>query len=253
MMTYKLFGTVLVVLASCANSFAQSSFQGITPGASTRSDVTGVLGQPVKTISATRFQYNPPAGIARVEVEFDAGTSVVERLEVHFLKPISRSALIKQFNLPQQAEAKTTDTEGKLVEYFGDPSLLALNYTSADPGDGVNRISYYSRSLFASAVGQKPPDTDGDILNEKAISKPDPVYPAIAKYASNAAEREGRVTVRVLIDESGSVVSASAVDGPALLRNAAVSAARQARFAPTLLNGKPMKVSGVLTYDFVLK
>ena len=33
--------------------------------------------------------------------------------------------------------------------------------------------------------------------------------------------------------------------------NAAVQAAYGAKFAPTLQNGKPLKVSGVLTYNFV--
>jgi protein TonB len=55
----------------------------------------------------------------------------------------------------------------------------------------------------------------------------------------------------VLIDENGSVVSASAVSGHPLLRAAAVQAARGARFSPTKLSGQPVKVSGVITYNFV--
>jgi hypothetical protein len=147
---------ILFALLGGATGFGQSSFQEITPGQSTRADVARVLGQPVRTVSATRFEYNPPAGIANVEVEFDAGSTLVKRLEVYFLKPVSRPALIKQFNLPQQADAKTTDAERKLVEYFGDPSLLAMTYTSADPGTGVSRISYYSRGSFESIIASIP-------------------------------------------------------------------------------------------------
>ena len=88
----------------------------------------------------------------------------------------------------------------------------------------------------------------GGVLNGKAISKPQPPYPAIAK----AARASGTVTVQILVDESGRVVSASAVGGHPLLQQAAVSAARQARFSPTLLSGQPVKVSGVITYNFVL-
>jgi len=89
----------------------------------------------------------------------------------------------------------------------------------------------------------------GGVLNGKAISKPQPAYPPIAK----AARASGTVTVQILVDESGRVVSASAVGGHPLLQQAAVSAARQARFSPTLLSGQPVKVSGVITYNFVLQ
>lgn len=87
----------------------------------------------------------------------------------------------------------------------------------------------------------------GGVLNGKAISKPQPAYPPIAK----ARKLSGTVTVRVLIDEEGAVVSAKAVRGHRLLRKAAVDAARQATFAPTTLSGERVKVSGLLTYDFV--
>lgn len=89
----------------------------------------------------------------------------------------------------------------------------------------------------------------GGVLNGKAISKPQPPYPAIAK----AARASGTVTVQITVDESGRVVSANAVSGHPLLQQAAVSAARQARFSPTMLSGQAVKVSGVITYNFVLQ
>lgn len=87
----------------------------------------------------------------------------------------------------------------------------------------------------------------GGVLNGKAISLPKPGYPPIAR----AAHASGTVVVQVLIDENGSVVSAQAVSGHPLLINAAVSAARQARFSPTKLSGQPVKVTGVIQYNFV--
>jgi protein TonB len=93
-----------------------------------------------------------------------------------------------------------------------------------------------------------PPKTvSGGVLNGKATSLPKPAYPAAAK----AVQAGGSVSVQVLIDESGHVVSASAVSGHPLLRAAAVAAARSARFSPTLLSGQAVKVSGVITYNFV--
>jgi protein TonB len=92
-----------------------------------------------------------------------------------------------------------------------------------------------------------PKTVSGGVLNGKATSLPKPAYPPAAK----AVRASGAVSVQVLISESGSVISASAVSGHPLLRAAAVSAARGARFSPTLLSGQPVKVSGVITYNFV--
>ena len=92
-----------------------------------------------------------------------------------------------------------------------------------------------------------PKQISGGVLNGKATSLPKPPYPPAAR----AVRASGAVSVQVLISESGSVVSASAVSGHPLLRAAAVQAARGARFSPTMLSGQPVKVSGVITYNFV--
>lgn len=89
----------------------------------------------------------------------------------------------------------------------------------------------------------------GGNLNDKAVSKPQPVYPPLAR----AAHASGTVHVQVTVDESGQVTSAKAVDGHPLLQHAAVEAAYQARFSSTRLTGQPVKVSGVISYNFVLQ
>ncbi len=91
----------------------------------------------------------------------------------------------------------------------------------------------------------KPPVSLG-VINGKATYLPKPVYPppAIAVRAS------GQVNVQVLIDEQGRVISAQAVSGHPLLRSAAVSAARNTKFSPTKLSNVPVKVTGVITYNF---
>lgn len=89
----------------------------------------------------------------------------------------------------------------------------------------------------------------GGVLNGKALYLPQPEYPAVAK----AAEQEGNVVVQVTIDEQGYVTAARAVGGPPLLQAAAVEAATRARFSPTKLSGQPVKITGVINYNFVLK
>jgi len=92
-----------------------------------------------------------------------------------------------------------------------------------------------------------PKQISGGVLNGKAISLPKPAFPPAAR----AVGASGAVSVQVLIDEEGSVVSANAVSGHPLLRAAAVQAAQGAKFAPTTLQGHPVKVAGVITYNFV--
>jgi protein TonB len=83
-------------------------------------------------------------------------------------------------------------------------------------------------------------------VNGMAVSLPKPVYPRVAVQAGVA----GTVVVQVLIDEKGKVISAKAISGNPLLLSAAVNAAYQARFTPTTLSEVPVKVSGVINYNF---
>jgi TonB family protein len=88
----------------------------------------------------------------------------------------------------------------------------------------------------------------GGVINGKAISKPQPVYPEAAKQQRIS----GTVTIYVMVDESGHVTEAYPCGHP-ILSEAALRAAYAARFSPTLLSGKPVKVRGLITYNFVLQ
>jgi protein TonB len=89
----------------------------------------------------------------------------------------------------------------------------------------------------------------GGVLNGKAISKPQPSYPPIAR----AARASGVVVVAITVDESGKVISAHAVSGHPLLQQAAVQSAYGWRFSPTMLSGQPVKVTGTITFNFNLQ
>jgi TonB family protein len=102
-----------------------------------------------------------------------------------------------------------------------------------------------SGEAVAAKPGERAP-VSGGALNSKALVLPLPEYPTIAAQAKAA----GTVSVQILVDETGSVVIAHAISGHPLLQAAAVAAARQARFSPTSLMGEPVKVTGVLTYNF---
>jgi len=86
----------------------------------------------------------------------------------------------------------------------------------------------------------------GSVVTGKAISLPKPVYP----QAARSSGAWGKVVVEVTIDERGKVVGARALSGHPLLQHAAISAARQAKFAPSLLAGEAITVKGTISYTF---
>ena len=88
----------------------------------------------------------------------------------------------------------------------------------------------------------------GGVLNGRAVSMPAPEYPEPAKRM----RASGLVAVEVVVDVTGRVISAHATSGHATLREAAERAAMRARFSPTLLSGQPVKVAGVINYNFAL-
>lgn len=92
------------------------------------------------------------------------------------------------------------------------------------------------------------PQDKQDIKEGELIEAPKPIYPDEAKRQ----KIEGRVTVEIVIGEDGNVISARPRSGHELLQGAAKEAALKARFKPTLVDGKPAKVSGAMTYDFEL-
>lgn len=119
--------------------------------------------------------------------------------------------------------------------------------SSANSNSGVPQLTSEPPPPPKAPTPGAPKTISGGVLNGKAISKPQPAYPAIAK----AAKASGTVVVQVLVDEQGNVISARAVSGHPLLQQSAVAAARQAKFSPTMLSGQPVKVTGVITYNFV--
>lgn len=97
-------------------------------------------------------------------------------------------------------------------------------------------------------VSEKPYKVSIGVLQGAAIRKIAPAYPAMGK----AIRAQGAVQIQVTISEEGQVVDAAVLNGHPLLRQAALDAARQWLFRPTLLSNVPVKVQGVLTFNFTL-
>ena len=158
--------------------------------------------------------------------------------------------------VPKEISAKASDVppvRRGVTTVVGNENSSAAAPMPAGPGAGTVVSGPTKVQIADEPPPPEPKATpprapiSGGVLNGKAISLPKPPYPQIAR----AAHAAGTVVVQVLIDENGSVVSARAVSGHPLLQAVAVQAARQARFSPTKLSGQPVKVTGVIQYNFV--
>ena len=149
-------------------------------------------------------------------------------------------------------------TTGEVIWLRWNSRLVALSFVRSDADEAVeSRLWETVRSSLkveapviaakTEGVGSTEGAIVGGVLNGKALELPKPAYPPIAR----AAHASGTVVVQVLIDEAGYVIAAHAVSGHPLLQAAAVAAAREAKFAPTRLSGEPVKVTGVIQYNFV--
>jgi periplasmic protein TonB len=145
------------------------------------------------------------------------------------------------------------------------PPNAVLGPVSLDPpgngrpgGDGVVNSSNSNMVRVLNDAGTPPPAPKpapprvirtSKVLNSQALYLPKPQYPPIAKQVG----AQGMVSVQVLIDEQGKVISAKVLSGNPMLAHAAQESAYQARFSPTIIGENPVKVSGVITYNFVLQ
>jgi len=87
----------------------------------------------------------------------------------------------------------------------------------------------------------------GGVVNGKAKNLIKPEYPKLAR----AVGAYGTVSVFVLIDVDGKVVKAKATDGHPFLRPVSIKAAIESKFEPVILSGNPVKVQGVIVYNFI--
>ncbi len=231
--------TVLLIVALCVFSFAVTA-QDPQPKQISGGVLNGKAVSLPKPAYPAEAKEGKAEGSVAVEVEIDEHGTVVTAVSL----PYDQTARKNDDGTPAEPRelhpALRTASETAAMSAKFSPTLL-----QGEPVRVKGRIVY--NFVVGGSMETKGNGISGGILNGKAKSLPMPQYPE----AALAVRAAGAVSVQVLIDEEGNVVSASAVSGHPLLRSAAVTAAREAKFAPVLLSGQPVKVSGVLTYNFV--
>ncbi len=123
------------------------------------------------------------------------------------------------------------------------------------PGGQLNGVigSVISSSSMA-AVPKFVPATpqririSGGVIRGMLIQRIEPTYPPIARQA----RIQGNVVLSAIIDTKGQIQNLQLVSGHPMLVPEAISAVRQWRYKPYLLNGQPVEVETTITVIFTL-
>jgi protein TonB len=89
----------------------------------------------------------------------------------------------------------------------------------------------------------------GNIKESLLIRKVMPVYPELAKRARVSFT----VILVIVVDEEGNVSDIKIQQGHPLLNDAAVTAVKQWKYTPTVLNGEPVPITGTVNVVFSFK
>jgi TonB family protein len=187
------------------------------------------------------------------------GNRIVNRSTILMARDgLGRSRREQVFNLPgQPAGGPNEHRMIYIIDLVGNTtySLNPSSRTGTKSVIGSFVTASGARGSAALTVLPVPPvagrqmKVSSSVLQGSATRKVAPAYPPIAK----AARAQGAVQVNVTIDENGNVTAAEPVSGHPLLRDAAIEAAKQWQFKPTLLGGETVKVQGILTFNFTLQ
>ncbi len=134
------------------------------------------------------------------------------------------------------------------VNYILDPHAQTAQKNSSAQIRMMSTSTVVASSASPSAAAAGGLKLTGAALQGAVLRKIQPEYPPVAK----AAVAQGSVQVEITVGENGQVMSAEVVSGHPLLRQSAIDAARQWQFKPTELSGKPVKVEGLISFNYVL-
>ena len=222
------------------------------------------VGNWVKMTASVAVVENGKISFEPSEVTYRTIFYYLDASMAKMLQPTGSSAPAPANASTTGANGQTNSTPGNRTVNDSKPAAALPPQTSLDklivssavplPGD-LRSLSAVSSKKVVITDSDPPPaprplmkPVSGGVLNGKALSLPSPVYPEFARRMRTT----GIVGVEVVVDENGKVVSARALSGPTVLRDVAVQAALRARFSPTKLSGQPVKISGLINYNFAL-
>ena len=193
----------------------------------------------VKTISAPQPVFPPEAAdpvygeSVRVMMRVDKTGKVIETVAYGPLAPCA--------NLQDPVAAAIK----KAAEDAGKATVFEPILKNGKPMEATTSVTFRLRpGETPMTEEQARAMVPEDVLRGKAkhLAKPD--------FPRFLLDRYSLVAISVWIDEQGLVTHAAAVTGRPALLDPTVKAACASRFTQTKLGGNPVKVRGVITYEF---
>lgn len=215
------------------------------------------VGNWVKMTASIAVVENGKIGFEPSEVTYRTIFYYLDAAMAKMLQPASASVASVNAQPNSTVAANRTENDSKLAAALPAPiSVGKLKVSAAVPLPGDLRGLPAESSKKVLVADSDPPPAprplmrpvSGGVLNGQALSLPAPNYPELARRMHTS----GVVEVEVVVDENGKVISARALSGPVSLRDVAVQAALRARFSPTKLSGQPVKISGLINYNFTI-
>jgi protein TonB len=164
----------------------------------------------------------------------------------------ARRASLRSDAAPLKAPDRIAPPADAPPAHAGDEPIAGVHGAEVGVPDGLKLDSFTPAPV---PVPPPPPPappriyrTGGAIREPRKIRDVPPVYPEIAR----AARVEGLVILEATIDERGVVTDARVLRSEPLLDSAALTALKQWRYTPTLLNGVPVRVLMTVTFRFSL-
>lgn len=162
------------------------------------------------------------------------------RMAISLAVPVSdsKSAEAADFNYPTiriSEFARSKEEE----QSFNDPMMKMI-----EGGKPIRRV----HAVFPSI--RRPKTNDSNDPSGKGVTSDGGAYSlGTGRGALTAAYLPGTVKVEVLVSTTGKVIFTHIVDGRSDLNGAAIMAARSWTFEPARLDGQPVQISGVITFD----
>lgn len=194
----------------------------------------------IEIVDASNQRWVIPASAAVVH-SGENGAGIASSGIPHGTSENGAAAFSASPNIPEHQDA------GKQPAVPGQPTLLSLPERSVTASGSVAISSQRSFAVPAgSSQGTFQPDKNLQV--GQLVNLVDPVYPPDAQQN----RIEGTVKLHATIGADGSIKDLQPVSGPASLLPAALTAVREWRYNPTLLNGRPIETQEDISLIFRL-
>lgn len=159
--------------------------------------------------------------------------------------PVTTPAKATPHGEPIEAPAASTTA----AEVEPPPLPVNLPPANGSAGHAINNLlSSVAIPAPPAAVPPQRIQVSQGIVEGMLVHTVKPIYPALARNA----HVEGQVVLKAVIAKDGSIRDLKVLKGPAMLTRSAMTAVKQWRYKPYLLNAQPVEVETQITLDFRL-